>query len=66
MLWPDWQTDLISLPFSVTAARWGRVTMETEPVYVCASCERMELPSQSISLVCGGVCEKERGTSIMK
>lgn len=64
MLQRDWQTDLCSLPVSVTAASWGRVTMETElHVCVCVGvcvCERMELPSQSISSVCGGVSVCER------
>lgn len=36
MLQYDWQTDICSLPFSVAAARWGRVTMETE-LCVCVS-----------------------------
>lgn len=64
LLQHDWQTDLCSLPFSVTAAWWGRVTMETEPcecVSVCACvCERMELPSQSVSSACGKKRESYR------
>lgn len=60
MLQHDWQTDICSLPFSVAAARWGRVTMETELcVCVCVSAREWNF-LVSLSAKCVEECVRKR------